>query len=342
MSSASVATAQFFAHPASRVESSAIGPRTRIWAFAHVLAGARIGTDCNICDHTFIEGGVSVGDRVTLKCGVQLWDGVTLEDDVFVGPNATFTNDPFPRSRRRPSTFARTLVRRGASIGANATILPGVTIGLGAMVGAGAVVTRDVPAGAIVVGNPAAVSGYVDEGGAAPARARTREIRSGRNSPGQNLLGQNLEETPLVAGARLYELPRITDSRGHLSFAEIHQSLPFPVVRYFLVYGVPSREIRGEHAHRTLDQFLVCVHGSCSVRLFDGEASEEILLNRPDLGLHVPPMVWTTEYKYSADAVLLVLAADVYKEDDYIRELDDYLAMMGGKKGSASLHGSLS
>jgi acetyltransferase-like isoleucine patch superfamily enzyme len=276
------------------------------------LEGARIGADCNICDHTFIEGGAVVGDRVTVKCGVQLWNGVTLEDDVFVGPNATFTNDVFPRSRRRPADIARTLVRLGASIGANATLLPGVTIGAGAMVGAGAVVTRDVPPRAIVVGNPAAVSGFVNDESQSRVAVRVRG------------------ETPLIAGAGLYELPHVTDARGHLSFAEINQALPFPVVRYFLVFGVPSREIRGEHAHRTLDQFLVCVHGSCSVRLFDGDASEEILLNRPDLGLHVPPLVWTTEYKYSPDAVLLVLASDVYREEDYIRDVDDYLALRGG------------
>jgi dTDP-4-dehydrorhamnose 3,5-epimerase-like enzyme len=133
----------------------------------------------------------------------------------------------------------------------------------------------------------------------------------------------------LIAGAGLYELPRVTDGRGHLSYAEIDRSLPFPVVRYFLVFGVPSREIRGEHAHRTLHQFLVCVHGNCSVRLFDGDAGEEILLNRPDLGLHVPPMVWTTEYRYSPDAVLLVLASDIYREEDYIRDVDEYLALQG-------------
>jgi acetyltransferase-like isoleucine patch superfamily enzyme len=306
------AATSFFVHPDGKVETSGIGAGTRVWAFAHILEGARIGADCNICDHTFIEGGAVVGDRVTVKCGVQLWDGVTLEDDVFVGPNATFTNDVFPRSRRRPAEIARTLVRRGASIGANATLLPGVTIGAGAMVGAGAVVTRDVPPRAIVVGNPAAVSGFVNDESRSPVAPRVRG------------------ETPLIAGAGLYELPRVSDARGHLSFAEIHQALPFPVARYFLVFGVPSREIRGEHAHRTLDQFLVCVHGNCSVRLFDGDASEEILLNRPDLGLHVPPLVWTTEYKYSPDAVLLVLASDVYREEDYIRDVDDYLALRGG------------
>ncbi|HUQ81191.1 MAG TPA: DapH/DapD/GlmU-related protein, partial [Gemmatimonadaceae bacterium] len=126
----------YFAHPQSLVESPNIGEGTRVWAFAHILPGAKVGRDCNICDHVFIENDVVVGDRVTVKCGVQLWDGVALEDDVFVGPNATFTNDLFPRSRQRPEQFARPTVRAGASIGANATLLPGIEIGQGAMVGA--------------------------------------------------------------------------------------------------------------------------------------------------------------------------------------------------------------
>src|SRR6185295_14359210 len=120
---------EYFRHELAVVETGAVGRGTRVWAFAHVLPGARIGADCNICDHVFIENDVVVGDRVTVKCGVQLWDGITLEDDVFVGPNATFTNDPFPRSGRRQAEITRTLVRRGASIGANATVLPGVTVG---------------------------------------------------------------------------------------------------------------------------------------------------------------------------------------------------------------------
>src|SRR5579885_2431228 len=142
-----------FQHAQAIVETPNVGEGTRIWAFAHVLPGAKIGRECNICDHTFIENDVVIGDRVTIKCGVQLWDGVLIEDDVFVGPNATFTNDPFPRSRIRPASFSRTLVRAGASIGANATILPGLVIERGAMVGAGAVVTRNVPPHAIVMGN---------------------------------------------------------------------------------------------------------------------------------------------------------------------------------------------
>src|SRR5512143_3567235 len=120
-------TARF--HHTDLVESEHVGAGTRVWAYAHILPGARIGRDCNICDHTFIENDVVIGDRTTIKCGVQLWDGITLEDDVFVGPNATFTNDPFPRSRQRPSAYARTVVKKGASIGANATILPGLIVG---------------------------------------------------------------------------------------------------------------------------------------------------------------------------------------------------------------------
>lgn len=145
----------FSAHPQALVESDDIGAGTRIWAFCHVMPGAKIGADCNLCDHTYIEGDVVVGDRVTLKSGVQLWDGLRVEDDVFIGPNATFTNDPWPRSQQRPAEFPQTVLRAGCSIGANATILPGLEIGAGAMVGAGAVVAQNVPAGILVVGNPA-------------------------------------------------------------------------------------------------------------------------------------------------------------------------------------------
>ncbi|MEN9815557.1 MAG: dTDP-3-amino-3,6-dideoxy-D-galactose N-acetyltransferase and dTDP-6-deoxy-D-hex-4-ulose isomerase [Verrucomicrobiota bacterium] len=148
-----------FIHPSSDVQSKQIGEGTRVWQYVVILPGAVIGRDCNICSHCFIENKVVVGDRVTVKCGVQLWDGVTLEDDVFVGPNVTFTNDLQPRSRNAAATQLPTLVKKGASIGANATILPGLTIGEGAMVGAGAVVVQDVSAATVVMGNPARVHG---------------------------------------------------------------------------------------------------------------------------------------------------------------------------------------
>lgn len=143
-------------HPLATVDCGAeIGPRTRVWQYSIVLSGARVGADCNLNAHTLVEGGAIIGDRVTLKCGVYVWDGITLEDDVFCGPNATFTNDRMPRSRQQPDNYMRTIVERGASIGAGAIILPGLRIGAGAMIGAGAVVTRDIPAGETWVGNPA-------------------------------------------------------------------------------------------------------------------------------------------------------------------------------------------
>lgn len=144
-------------HSLADVQSSAVGANTRIWQFVVVLPGARIGVDCNICAHCFIENDVLVGDRVTIKNGVQLWDGLRVEDDVFIGPNVSFTNDRYPRSRQYPDSFAVTRIETGASIGAGAVILPGLVIGKGAMVGAGSVVTRDVPAGMLVLGNPARV-----------------------------------------------------------------------------------------------------------------------------------------------------------------------------------------
>src|SRR3954468_7995939 len=147
-------------HPSAQTEGASIGTGTRVWQFCVILPQARIGCDCNICAHVFIEGDVIIGDRVTIKCGVQLWDGIRIEDDVFIGPNATFTNDRTPRSRKRRSLLV-TRVQRYATIGANATILPGLTIGKGAMVSAGAVVTRDVPDHALMIGNPARRKGWV-------------------------------------------------------------------------------------------------------------------------------------------------------------------------------------
>lgn len=151
-----------YVHPDGRCESSWIGPRTRIWAFAHVLEGAVIGADCNVGDHAFVEGGALVGDRVTIKNHVLVWDGVTIEDDVFVGPAAVFSNDHNPRAhvRKGRDEFVPTIVQRGATIGANATVVCGVRIGRHAFVAAGAVVTRDVPDHAMVAGNPARRIGW--------------------------------------------------------------------------------------------------------------------------------------------------------------------------------------
>jgi UDP-2-acetamido-3-amino-2,3-dideoxy-glucuronate N-acetyltransferase len=299
-----------FIHDKAIVEPGAkVGERTRVWAFAHVLSAALIGEDCNICDHVFIENDVRIGNRVTVKSGVQLWDGVTLEDDVFVGPNVTFTNDIFPRSKA-PFNLARTVVRKGASVGANATILGGLVIGANSMVGAGSVVTKDVPPNAIVVGNPARIKGY-----AGSSVKPTLDIPVAERDP--SILK--------VPGVKLHRLPIITDMRGSLSFGEYDKHLPFIPKRYFVIYDIPTKEVRGEHAHRTLHEFLICITGSCSIMVDDGLNRDEVVLSSPSIGAHIPPMTWLVHYKYSRDAVLLVLASDVYEADDYIRDYDQFI-----------------
>lgn len=152
-----------FVHPNALCESDSVGAGTRVWAFAHVMRGATIGRDCNLCDHVFVEGGVTIGDRVTVKNGVTLFDEVTIENDVFIGPNAVFTNDLRPRVEARTprEEWLPTRIGRGASIGANATIVCGTTIGEYAFIGAGSVVVHSVPAHALVIGNPAKQTGWV-------------------------------------------------------------------------------------------------------------------------------------------------------------------------------------
>lgn len=142
-------------HNLADVQTEHIGKDTNVWQFCVILPKAKIGSNCNICANVFIENDVTIGNNVTVKCGVQLWDGITVDDDVFIGPNVTFTNDLYPRSKQYPEKFYKTVIKKGASIGANATIICGITIGENAMIGAGSVVTKDVPAGELWVGNPA-------------------------------------------------------------------------------------------------------------------------------------------------------------------------------------------
>lgn len=144
-------------HVLADVQSTKIGEKTNVWQFTVILPGAYIGSNCNICSHVFIENDVIIGNNVTIKNGVQLWDGIYIEDDVFIGPNVTFTNDRHPVSRASSWNLEKTLIRKGASIGANATILPGVEIGEGAVIGAGSVVVRSVPSGSVVYGAAAKI-----------------------------------------------------------------------------------------------------------------------------------------------------------------------------------------
>ena len=306
----------FSRHPSAIVESTRIGVRTRIWAFAHILPRAVIGEDCNICDHVFIENDVVVGNRVTVRCGVQLCDGIRLEDDVVVGANATFANytsAPSPRD----SPFPLTVVRHGASIGANATILAGLTIGPDSIVGAGAVVTADVPANAIVAGNPAQITGY--------ANTVVHELVADEPAVRNQIPVERLD----VGGVTVYQLPVITDLRGSLAVGELGKQLPFEPKRFFVIHDVPSRHVRGEHAHRKLHQFLVPLKGELSIVLDDGSRRQEVRLGGPQVGIHLPPMVWAVQYRFSPDAILLVLASDAYDPDDYIRDYEEYRRLTG-------------
>lgn len=303
-----------FVHPQGICESETVGDLTRIWAFAHVLPGARIGVDCNICDHVLVENDVVVGDRVTVKSGVQLWDGVRLGDDVFVGPNVTFANDRFPRSKQYPEEFLQTVVADGASLGAGAVILPGVRVGRNAMVGAGAVVTKDVPANAVVVGNPARITGY--------AGAEKAPTVAAADAVG---------EQELAGGARLIPLRVASDLRGSLAAIELGKDLPFEPARFFAVFDVPSKDVRGEHAHRACEQVLVCLRGSVACIVDDGNQRTEVVLDQPGVGLYMPAMTWGTQYRYTDDAVLGVFASLPYEAEDYVREYEQFLTMVGAR-----------
>lgn len=310
-------------HKTADVQAQNIGARTRIWQFVVILPGARIGADVNICAHCFIENDVIIGDRVTIKSGVQLWDGIRIDNDVFIGPNATFGNDMFPRSKQYPDKFLETRIEKGASIGGAAVVLPGVTIGTGAMVAAGAVVTRSVPPFAIVSGTPARITGYVETHPASAAAMSTTR---------QPFIASDESSAPLgVGGVSLHRIKLVRDMRGDLSVGEFPRDIPFEPKRYFLVFNVPSEKTRGEHAHLQCHQFLICIKGNCAVVVDDGQNRVEVLLDSPDKGLYIPPLIWGIQYKYSSDAMLLVFTSDYYDASDYIRSYSEFIRIAQSK-----------
>ncbi|MFV8824861.1 WxcM-like domain-containing protein [Thauera sp. WH-2] len=236
---------------------------------------------------TYIGPDVILGTGVSIGIGAVILDGKSEAPAKGVG--------------------LATVIHDGASIGANATVLPGVAIGEGAVVAPGAVVSRSVPAFARVEGNPARIVGYlnaVEEG--------VTILRPGS--------GEECTVETSVRGTFLKRAKRVEDLRGALAVGEFPVDVPFVPRRYFLVFDVPSAETRGEHAHHRCAQYLIAVSGSLHVLVDDGHAREEILLDRPELGLYIPPMVWGVQYRYSPGAVLLVFASDPYDPDDYIRD----------------------
>lgn len=306
----------YYIHPNAICESKNIGKDTRIWAFVHILPNAIIGKNCNICDHVFIENNVKIGNNVTIKCGVQIWDGITIEDNVFIGPNVTFTNDIFPRSNQHPDKYLETKVEKGASLGANSTILPGVVIGQNSMIGAGSVVTHSVPANAIIVGNPANIINYI--------KSENVEVNISNKNNNNKII-------EIIKNVKLYKFDSHKDLRGNLIAGEFNKDLPFIPKRFFIVYNVPNKKIRGEHAHKTCEQFLICIKGKISAMVDDGQQRKQVELDSPQKGLYIPAMIWGTQYNYSDDAVLLCFASKNYNNSDYIRDYSEYLKLSKDK-----------
>jgi acetyltransferase-like isoleucine patch superfamily enzyme len=297
-----------FIHPTALCEAASLGAGTQVGAFVQIMAGAKIGAACEIENHAFIGSDVTLGDHVVIRGGVHLPAGMTVENGVCIGQNAAFADSRLgQRTNDQP-----VILRKGCVIGANATLCAGVTIGEEAVVDAGAVVTQSVQPFTIVAGNPAKVIGFANT-----PEAHVEAPALPVNRP------QSVES--MVAGVRAYHLPFISDPRGNLTVGEFERSLPFIPKRYFLTFDVPNSHLRGEHAHKECHQFLICVHGSCAVVVDNGTQREEFLLNRPTFGVHVPPMVWATEYKHSADSTLLVFASHYYDPDDYIRDYHAFL-----------------
>jgi UDP-2-acetamido-3-amino-2,3-dideoxy-glucuronate N-acetyltransferase len=292
-----------FVDPSASSEAESIGDGSRVLAYARVGPGTSLGRNCAVHEHAVLLGAVALEDDVTVGSGAQLLGRVRVEQGSTVGAGAVI-GDP---------AGAEVTVRRFASVGASATVLPGVTIGRGAVVEPGAVVTQSVPANAIVTGNPATIVSYVDAGHEEPAR--------------EAIAASSIESATTatrVRGVTLHRLASGQDLRGSLTAAEF-AGLPFAPRRLFAVYDVPSESVRGAHAHRACSQLLVCAAGAVSCLVDDGSARDEIRLASPDVGLHIPPMVWGTQWRYSRDAVLLVLASHPYDPADYIRDYEEFL-----------------
>ncbi|MHA7197724.1 WxcM-like domain-containing protein [Arthrobacter alkaliphilus] len=218
----------------------------------------------------------------------------------------------------------RTVIEAGATVGGGSVIAKGVRVGRNAAVCDGAVVTRDVPPFAIVSGNPAAISGYSD---AAGRRLTSSEAQRHQKDAVES------EST----GGRIVHLRKATDLRGSLVVAELGSDLPFVPQRFFIVYDVPSLDVRGEHAHLACEQFLVCVKGSVHAIVDDGSVREEFLLDSANVGLYMPAMTWGTQYAYSSDAVLAVFASLPYDASDYIRSYEAFQREVSQRSSSSRL-----
>ncbi len=271
-----------------------------------ISTNAHIGPDCQIDKSAVICDGVQIASGVKIYCGVFVGHNTIIEQEAVLSPNACMADRQFLGDDHPASPV---IIRKGAMIGANAVILPGIAIGEHAVIGAGAVVTRSVPPNAVVVGSPARIIGYVNakrtriEKSIVPAQPSTEKVSA-----------------TAVKGVTLHRFSLIKDMRGNLTVGEFLKDIPFIPKRYFMVFDVPTAETRGEHAHRKCHQFLTCIKGSCAIVVDDGSNRKEFILDNPDIGIYLPPMIWGIQYKYSNNAILLVFALDYYDPGDYIRD----------------------
>lgn len=263
----------------------------------HTQETSAIPQSVNMADTARIGRGVILSGQCTLREYCQLDSGAILE----------------------AGSDGHIIIGEKAHVQAGAIISGTVTVSGNALIQAGAVVTRDVPAHAIVAGNPAQIIGYT-------ANAENR------GQPSTILPRENGQVATTVRGVTLHRLPKVIDLRGNLTVGEFGKTIPFDARRYFMVFGVPNAEVRGEHAHRSCHQFLVCARGSLAVVADDGCNREEFLLDDPSIGLHLPPLTWGIQYKYSADAVLLVFASEYYDSQEYIRDYSEFIALTSGNQ----------
>lgn len=278
----------------------------------------------NIHPTSVIETGAKVASTAKLGCFVQICSGANIENGAVIDGLVIVPSNVYIDVNARigcgvsfiaPVFMAKpTVIGKNVSLGANAIIDSGVTIGDGAVIAPGTKIQRSIPSMAMVEGAPARIVGYV---GASCEALASVDAASG------------VIQASSVSGVQLHRMPRVADIRGNLTVGEFDRSIPFQVKRYFIVFDVPSMETRGEHAHRVCHQFLICVNGSCAVVTDDGTHRQEFLLDRPDLGVYLPPMVWGIQYKYSADAVLLVYASHDYDSADYIRNYAEFRQLVG-------------
>jgi UDP-2-acetamido-3-amino-2,3-dideoxy-glucuronate N-acetyltransferase len=290
-------------HPSALIENSNIADGCAIGPHSVLRNGIRLAENCSIGDCVVLDGPLDLGKQVIIDAHCFLRGPATIGEAVRFGPQACMSS----------SNGEPVIIKHSVLIGSNATISGPLVIAEYAIIEPGAVVTKNVPANAVVAGNPAKIVRY-QRAVSAPVIWR-EPVSSEAVIP------------TAVRGVTLHQLPVVEDLRGNLTFGEIERHVPFAVKRYFLTFDVASEEARGEHAHRTLHQFLLCVHGRVHIVADDGRNGQEFILDRPNLALHLPPLVWGVQYHFSPGSVLLVLCSDFYDPEDYIRDYADFLSL---------------